>query len=310
MKYDIVIPISQKDMPILIKNLKFIEANIEHRNIIIIGNEKVYTENVDVFTNNIIFKNEDNIIEGLNFQNISAMLIEKCNNSRRTGWYFQQFLKLGYAINCIDEFYLVWDADTIPLRPLNFYENGVALFNLKNEYNKPYFTCIDKLLSIKKKNCIKESFISEHMLFSTKRVLEMISLIENNQNIEGHSFFEKIINSIDIKFMNQSGFSEYETYGCFMYTYHKDEMKIRKLNTFRHGKVILGENPNNETLEWCSKSCDTISFEKFDKPHKKWNKYVSRDYQASHSFSDLCKRYSFILEMRDNIIMLIRRIVR
>lgn len=36
----------------------------------------------------------------------------------RTGWYIQQFLKMGFSQKTKDADYLIWDADTIILKPI------------------------------------------------------------------------------------------------------------------------------------------------------------------------------------------------
>ena len=39
-----------------------------------------------------------------------------------TGWYFQQFLKIQYALLCEDEYYMVWDGDTIPCKEVVMFQ--------------------------------------------------------------------------------------------------------------------------------------------------------------------------------------------
>ena len=100
---------------------------------------------------------------------------------------------------------------------IDFYKDGKTLFNLKEEYNKPYFNTMNKLLDIKNSKVVKGSFISEHMLFSKEIVLELLDRIESNKKIDGEYFFEKILFSINKNDLNKSGFSEYETYGEILF---------------------------------------------------------------------------------------------
>ena len=46
-----------------------------------------------------------------------------------TGWYYQQFLKMQYAFVCRDEYYMVWDGDTIPCKKITMFQE---------ESGKPY----------------------------------------------------------------------------------------------------------------------------------------------------------------------------
>ena len=43
--------------------------------------------------------------------------------TNRVGWYLQQYLKLGVAVHIPDlsDYYLVWDADNIAVRPIELF---------------------------------------------------------------------------------------------------------------------------------------------------------------------------------------------
>ena len=53
-----------------------------------------------------------------------------------TGWYYQQFLKMQYSNICKDEYYMVWDGDTVPCRKVNMFskETGQPYLDLKHEW--------------------------------------------------------------------------------------------------------------------------------------------------------------------------------
>ena len=62
-------------------------------------------------------RNEDEAIPEWTWKKLSAFPHQMF--PRATGWYFQQLLKYSYAYeNVEDDYYLIWDADTIPLRPI------------------------------------------------------------------------------------------------------------------------------------------------------------------------------------------------
>lgn len=212
----------------------------------------------------IEFVPEDFLIPGLTFLNVKNLLDQrKVGASKRAGWYFQQFLKMGYARVCKEESYVIWDADTIPLQKIDFFSlSGKPFLNLKEEYNKPYFDTIDRLLGMHK--CIEKSFICENMLIKTNRMNEMLDKIEENPNISGMSFWEKIINAIDICALENSGFSEFETYGTYVMNNYPHEYELREFNSFRFGHALFGRNPSKEQLDWIGRKYSAIALERWD----------------------------------------------
>ena len=224
----------------------------------VIGNHKVKDE---VTNENITFINENELGRGLTFERIKYLMMKRGGDLARTGWYFQQFIKMQYSFYTNDEYYLLWDADTIPVKKIEFFYNDKMLFNLKTEMCKPYFDLINKLFDSKIK-CINKSFISEGMVIKTCIMRELIDSIESKNNLEGILFYEKIMNLISSDIISKSGFSEFETYGNYVYTYYPNLFKYRPLNTQRHGMFYYGRIPEYSTL--CKSSYDTVTFEKYD----------------------------------------------
>lgn len=141
----VVIPISEKDADNLQKNLPFFLKYLPCDTLTVIGSAKVGER----FGGDprVRFVCEDSLYEGMTFARIKTILEQRDPGAgRRTGWYFQQFLKMAYALCCEAKAYLVWDGDTLPLRKLTFEENGKYLFNLKEEYHLPYFATMQKLI--------------------------------------------------------------------------------------------------------------------------------------------------------------------
>ena len=260
MKYDLIMPIIHEDWEIAKISIDYIRKYIHPIKIIIIGNKKlkslVEAENVD-------FIDEDTLYDGLTLDIIRQLLYERIMDDSRAGWYFQQFLKMSYSFKCSLDYYLLWDADTIPLNNIELFdEMGTPYFHMKSEYNKSYFDTIFNLLCLPKK--IKESFISEHMIIDKNIMKTMLKEIENNNKLSGCNFYEKIINSISLNDLNKSGFSEFETYGTYVTTNFPQKYNIKKFNNvLRHGKRYF-LFPDNDSLCWASKSYKTISFEKSD----------------------------------------------
>ena len=90
----------------------------------------------------ITFYDEDKIFPELSFTSVKDVINQRNLNTCRTGWYFQQFLKMAYALICEEPNYLIWDADTIPLKK---YDTEKLNFDVITEYRKAYFDTINKL---------------------------------------------------------------------------------------------------------------------------------------------------------------------
>lgn len=264
-KMNLIIPISSIDFEKVKVNYKFYKKYIFGiNNLVFIGNEKVeklMNEYHSIFEKTK-FINEKSLIDVDRIKK----LIEKRNQKaiKRSGWYIQQFLKMQYCKLCKDKYYLIWDCDTIPIKKVNMFSNDrKPYFDVKEEYNKPYFITMEKLLPELGKK-YNYSFISEHMLIRTKIMKKLINRIDNNINICGDKWYEKIINSINIDDLPKSGFSEFETYGTFANVHYNDSYKIRKWKSLRDGKYYY--NPKFFSFkdgQNISDKFDAISFEKW-----------------------------------------------
>ena len=181
-----------------------------------------------------------------------------------TGWYYQQFLKMQYSFVCEEEYYLVWDGDTVPCAPFTmFAADGVSpYFDLKDEYHEEYFNTIGRLFPGMHK-AISGSFISEHMLIHCKMMQQMIQEIEGNDSLKGNTFYEKIVFSIPKDKLTSNSFSEFETYGTYMAFRNPAKYRLRKWHSFRYGASFLHpETMTDEDYEWFARDFEAISYEK------------------------------------------------
>ncbi|RKM60403.1 hypothetical protein D6855_06700 [Butyrivibrio sp. CB08] len=181
-----------------------------------------------------------------------------------TGWYYQQFLKMQYSAICKDEYYMVWDGDTIPCRKINMFstESGQPYLDLKHEHHPEYFETMGKLLPGFGK-VIERSFISEHMLFKCDIMRGLIADIEKNDSIPGVKFWEKIINAIEPEKIYDSAFSEFETYGTYVALKHPSVYRLREWHSFRLGGSFYEiDTITDGDFSWLGVDFDAISFEK------------------------------------------------
>lgn len=269
MKYDVIIPSSKQDISFLPKVFKYIRINlIDARKIFVITSANNFKKlNKYLLVYGVELIDENNLCNGLSYSSIDKILKSK-GVYTRTGWHFQQFLKMGFALSkYADEYYLSWDADTLPLSKISFFDSeNNPIFTIKKEYHKPYFNTMQNLIGLSK--TANFSFIAEHMLFKSSFMKELLSEIEKSSN-DGGLWFEKIINaSVDLAY---PGFSEFETYGTFVWVRYPGYYKTQRLNTFREAGMIKGRWIDDKSIERLSFDLDTASFEMFSNPPFPYN---------------------------------------
>ena len=268
---DTLVVITPKDCERLLPLYPRLVANIDFGTIFFVGTDEVKSviDGSSLDESRVSFINEDSII---NFDKVHACMTKKMETLLAgralprgiTGWYYQQFLKMQYALKCENEYYMVWDGDTIPCHKISMFqeESGKPYLDLKHEYHPEYFETLGKILPGFGK-VIERSFISEHMLINTKVMRELIEEIEKNEAIEGNSFWEKIIEAIPAEMIQDSAFSEFETYGTFVALRHSSMYKLREWHSFRQGGTFYSiDTISDRDFDWLSKDFDAISFEK------------------------------------------------
>lgn len=252
--YDIIICVGWKDVFIVRKTIKYIRKNLSANMIYLIMNEYdgQYFHSQFCKEYKVIILDEDKLIPNLTFKSLNEY-IQEHNPRLSTGWYFQQFLKIGFALSTFaQKYYLIWDADTLPLSKIPFEENGKLLFTAKKEFHQPYFSLIEKLWGLKKVNNF--SYIAEHMIIQTSIMKEMI----RNLNAED-KWYIKIMDSISKNELY--GFSEFESYGTYVYHKYPQLYKERTLNTWRNAGVIFGRTISDKDIDKLSIDLDIISLE-------------------------------------------------
>ena len=139
----------------------------------------------------------------------------------RSGWLFQQFLKLNGDKLCTADYFLVIDADTILITPHRFRANGKTLFYSRNWSQPQYFATYKKLMGRKASSA--SSFVTHYMLFERSKLARLKKEIESKHQMPWYS---AILHSMNRK--KQFAFSEFETYGNYLYSADRSGMQIRK----------------------------------------------------------------------------------
>ena len=275
---DIVLLVGTRDCFIAKKSIQYIKPNLSADTIFLITdirNKKFFSDTF-VRQYNIVLIDENKLVPGLSFATVSSLIKKRCE-WKNHGWYLQQFLKMGFATSEYAKVqYLIWDADTFPLKPLLFYENGKFFVTAKTEYHVPYFKTIHKLLNLDK--IADYSFIAEHMIIDVNVMKEMITALMES-DVQGDTWWEKIINALDTNDVTEKSmfaFSEFETYGTYLLKNYPDLLLRRTLKTFREAGKIYGRGVTNAQLRSLSDKHDIASFEvryapPFPKNIKHWS---------------------------------------
>lgn len=267
-RFDVLIPVARKDT-------SFVKHVVTYINKYIIGCENIYIVtnknnfgrlgHLHIFPN-VELLDENELVPELNFGIVHECMKKK--GERRpncVGWYFQQLLKFAFAKSkWAKEYYLTWDADTLPLNPILFFDGDKPLFTKKIENHEPYFITMNKILGFGK--LVDYSFIAEHMVFNVSVVKEMLHTIESNAYSEGLTWVEKIMMACDFDDKRGSLFSEFETYGNYCVKYHPGLYGVQQLNTFRSAGLIRGRHVSEGMLERLAMDLSIASFEERDAP--------------------------------------------
>lgn len=257
--YDIIICVGWNDITIVKKTVKYVRKNLQGKKIYLIVNSFYFKYFRTSFLNeyNVELIDEDQLIVGVSYKQ-NRSFIDENRPGFPPGWYFQQFLKMGFAQSkYARDYYLIWDADTLPLSKLVFEKNGRLLFTQKKEFHEEYFITMEKLLGLKK---MKDySFIAEHMLIKTDIMREIISKISN-----GSAQPWPFILLMNVRPEAKSGFSEFETYGTYVSQYYPDMYESRTLNTWRNAGYVFGRNISDKDIEALSVDLDIISLESWN----------------------------------------------
>ena len=253
--YDVIICVSWNDVFVVKKTIKYIRINLCANTIYLIMNKenKRYFSDKYCIEKNIIIIDEDQLVRNMTFQCIDNYFKQK-KLQIKTGWYFQQFLKMGFALSpYAKDYYLIWDADTLPLTQIPFQKNNKLLYTMKKEFHKPYFEVIERLWGLKKENDF--SFIAEHMIIETLIMKEMINSISKRNS----EWFKSIIDNLPLNELNS--YSEFESYGTYVTHYYPSLYIGRTLNTWRNAGAIFGRNISDKEIKLLALDFDIISLE-------------------------------------------------
>lgn len=215
-KIDVVIPAIPKDLGTLPYVIDSVRKHVAHPigQIFIVAPDSEKIKAV-CRRKNCVFVHEGNVLP-IRKKHIHY----RSNRWERSGWLYQQLLKLGSSSIVNQRYFLTIDADTILIRPHRFYENGRYVFYCRSWSQPEYFVTYRKLLH--KQAPRPRSFVAHYMLFDRVRLSALKDRIES---IHGTRWYKAILASINRK--KQFGFSEFETYAGYVYSGNPAQTRLK-----------------------------------------------------------------------------------
>lgn len=175
---------------------------------------------------NLQIVSEDSIISFHNFRDIHSKIrgdlrgdIQDCD---RLSWYYQQALKIAFAVNQklgSADLLVMWDADTIPLKNIKFCDGKYSmLYGSLIENHPPYHQSLENLF--KKKVYSNYGFTVQFFSLTLVELTNLYALLDNYLPLEPRGnygvWISKVILSLTIgthKKLSGSLFSEQELVG-------------------------------------------------------------------------------------------------
>lgn len=253
--FDIIIPVAESHVSLAQKSLNSLSFIQNYHNIYVIGPSSIKKH----FSHySISFIDENSIHDPLNLRYISNYFSENGLHQHSAKWYFQQFLKMAFAKHelCSD-YYLIVDADTIFLKPIEFFNKDNKMnLTIKHNFHDPYFDTL-KYLDLPYQKDI--NFIAEHMIIKKSIMLEIIQHLQNVNN--ANSWYKNVLTAVKNNKDSVNSFSEFETYGNYIYLKYPHLINTIKRKHFRSTAIYFGHNPSLFDLFLLSLKYDYVSFE-------------------------------------------------
>lgn len=218
-KVDVVLPVIIRDLPVAEEVVASVRENLLHpiNKIYMVSPNK--PELVEFAKKHgLVFMDENNVLP-IKLSDIDYITNNGQTTMNRSGWIFQQLLKLGMYRHVEMDYYYIIDSDTILTRPQLFVLNGKMLFNLADEYNEPYFKTFAKLTGLTVE--CPFSFTCHQMFVKVDRMKEFLEHVENYCKVD---WYKAMIKEADRT--THSGISDYDNFGQYMFNKHKDEIFI------------------------------------------------------------------------------------
>ena len=229
---DTIIPCCEKDSALLYKSVPSIRKNVTDGigTIFVVGPRMLEPVCDDLACR---------YVSDVNFMGFSKHCVLSCPQGRR-GWIYQQLIKLSADRLSGTDNFLVFDADHILLKPHRFIEKGKYNFYVSNEFHEVYFNTIKQLLGEKYKKGANVSFINDKMIFNKSILKDLKNDISKKSK---YHWIKSILDACPES--SFSGFSEFETYGTYMYYNHRELFNMKETKR----KILYDDDITYNTID-------------------------------------------------------------
>lgn len=266
---DVVTACRPADLSILPLTLAGLRNNVPFRRLYVVTARSSFGKISRQLGADVELLDENELIPGMTIDQLRTLSVP--GFPRGAGWYFQQLLKLAFGFgNTEDDYFLIWDADTVPLRSLEFFdESGRMLFTIASEQHAPYFETYRKLLG--EEPDVEFSFISQHMIVQKSILREMLARIETRFS-GPESWAWKIMQNLQGTSTNL--FSEYEMLGHYVKNHYPSRAAFRELNWLREGALRTRGKPSPQALARLAEQYDFVAFESAQMPVRRFVRHL------------------------------------
>ena len=253
---DVVAACLKRDLPKLARAHENLRRFVAMKQLHVITARKDFDEFRKVLGADIVLIDEQEMIPGVTLAALKVIPLARLSQGH--GWYFQQLLKFQFAFrHTEDDHYLIWDADTVPLRALEFFDaQGRMLITKAQEFHRPYFQTYENLLGRPAQR--EFSFIAQHLVVQKSVLRELLGEIERHCPGD-ENWAWKIMRNLAGEGSNR--FSEYETYGHYLKEKYPERAVFRELPWLRRGTTECGRNPSPAQLAQLGEKYFFASFE-------------------------------------------------
>lgn len=266
---DVVAACLKRDLPLLALAHKNLRRFVAMKQLHVITARRDFPDFAAALGPDVVLLDENQLIPGVTLEALKVIPLARF--SQGPGWYFQQLLKFQFAFQKPeDDHYLIWDADTVPLRPLEFFDaRGRMLLTKAEEFHRPYFQTYENLLGRPAQR--EFSFIAQHMLVRKSILRELLGEIERHCPGD-ENWAWKIMRNLGGEGSNR--FSEYETYGHYLKEKYPESAVFRELPWLRRGATECGRKPSPAALARLGETYYYASFEESEKFYRRTGRKV------------------------------------
>jgi hypothetical protein len=196
--------------------------------------------------------NENTVIPGVNYETIVNAFKVRGANNETVSWFFQQFIKLGFALfNDISPNFLVWDADNILIRPYSPVDESGRV-RLLYGGNNPETRTMNYVWGYKEmvnatmlQSPDRSSYVVHQALFNKNFVYELLNRMggQDCENISAKTCAQEmkwVWRTIDV-LKGEKHFSEYAYYISYVMSFHKEQPMFFSGNGKRGDPVKKGK---------------------------------------------------------------------